>query len=263
MLARTKGFTLVELSIVLVIIGLLIGGILVGQSMVSTARVNAQVSQLQQLDAAVMNFRTKYNGLPGDSRSFGGDGNGVITLGCCGEFTANFGGEIANFWNNINPEQFPNTYAMGATVKAVLSGVGQNVPIARFGAANSFLRATALSIDGGHADTTNPMNVYAVLNGTQLQSPISSQYRIALITASNSAVKPADLLALDTKIDDGFANNGNVRSGGAPVSAGAGSGAIMYTPYNGICSSGQSYLLSTSYECTPVIGIGAQAGNLQ
>jgi prepilin-type N-terminal cleavage/methylation domain-containing protein len=34
-----KGFTLVELSIVLVIVGLLTGGILVAQSMVSTAKV--------------------------------------------------------------------------------------------------------------------------------------------------------------------------------------------------------------------------------
>ena len=49
---KTAGFTLVELSIVLVIIGLLIGGILVAQSMIRTARVAKQVQQLQQFDAA-------------------------------------------------------------------------------------------------------------------------------------------------------------------------------------------------------------------
>lgn len=35
-----RGFTLVELSIVLVIIGLLVGGILAAQSMISTAKLN-------------------------------------------------------------------------------------------------------------------------------------------------------------------------------------------------------------------------------
>ena len=65
-----KGFTLVELAIVLVIIGLLIGGILVAQSMVSTTRIHSQVTQLQQLDTAIQNFQTKYNSLPGDNKYF-------------------------------------------------------------------------------------------------------------------------------------------------------------------------------------------------
>jgi len=39
-LQKISGFTLVELSIVLVIIGLLISGILVGQSLTESAQIN-------------------------------------------------------------------------------------------------------------------------------------------------------------------------------------------------------------------------------
>lgn len=61
------GFTLVELSIVLVIIGLLIGGILVGQSLIDSAQMNQAIRQIQQYDIAVSNFRERFRQLPGDS----------------------------------------------------------------------------------------------------------------------------------------------------------------------------------------------------
>ena len=73
-----KGFTLVELSIVLVIIGLLIGGILVGQSLIESAKTTATLQQLSQFDIAVSNFSTKYKQLPGDSKFHGGDGDQAI-----------------------------------------------------------------------------------------------------------------------------------------------------------------------------------------
>lgn len=61
-----KGFTLVELSIVMIIIGLLIGGILKGQELIANARIAAAASRVKAIDAAINTFRDSYNGLPGD-----------------------------------------------------------------------------------------------------------------------------------------------------------------------------------------------------
>jgi prepilin-type N-terminal cleavage/methylation domain-containing protein len=60
------GFTLIELSIVLVIIGLVVGGVLFGRDLIEAARIRQQISQIEQFKVAVNTFRGKYNCLPGD-----------------------------------------------------------------------------------------------------------------------------------------------------------------------------------------------------
>lgn len=66
-----KGFTLVELAIVLVVIGLLIGGILVGQSLISSARVKNVIREYAQYESAIRLFYAQFKGLPGDSSKAG------------------------------------------------------------------------------------------------------------------------------------------------------------------------------------------------
>ena len=63
---KNNGFTLVELSIALVIIGLLVGGILVGRDLIESARIRTQVRQIEQLNTAANTFKNKYGSLPGD-----------------------------------------------------------------------------------------------------------------------------------------------------------------------------------------------------
>ncbi len=65
-LGKQKGFTLVELAIVLVIVGLLIGGILKGQQLMENASITATVSQVKAIEAATTSFRDSYGELPGD-----------------------------------------------------------------------------------------------------------------------------------------------------------------------------------------------------
>ena len=61
-----QGFSLVELSIVLVILGLLTGGILGGQSLMRAAELRTITQELSKYQIAINTFQDEYMGLPGD-----------------------------------------------------------------------------------------------------------------------------------------------------------------------------------------------------
>ena len=61
-----KGFTLVELAIVITIIGLLIAGVLKGQSLINDAKVSSAITLAQDISVAVNAFKQQYHLLPGD-----------------------------------------------------------------------------------------------------------------------------------------------------------------------------------------------------
>ncbi len=61
-----RGFTLVELAIVLVIIGLIISAVLKGQELIVSARLKSTISDIDGIRSAANTFRDKYNALPGD-----------------------------------------------------------------------------------------------------------------------------------------------------------------------------------------------------
>ena len=61
-----RAFSLVELSIVLVILGLLVGGVLSGQSLIHAAELRSVSEDMNKYQAALNSFRDKYFAIPGD-----------------------------------------------------------------------------------------------------------------------------------------------------------------------------------------------------
>ncbi len=64
-----RGFTLVEIAIVLVIIGLLLGGVMKGQTLIQQAKVKNVMNQVDGYRAAIMGFYDRYGMLPGDENN--------------------------------------------------------------------------------------------------------------------------------------------------------------------------------------------------
>jgi prepilin-type N-terminal cleavage/methylation domain-containing protein len=63
---RNRGFTLIEISIVIVIIGLLIAGVIQGKSLIQSAKVSNAITLAQDISVAVNAFKQQYHMLPGD-----------------------------------------------------------------------------------------------------------------------------------------------------------------------------------------------------
>ncbi|MDD5030542.1 MAG: type II secretion system protein [Rhodoferax sp.] len=63
---KQRGFTLVEIAIVLVIVGLILGGILSSQSLIGSMKAKDVVAIVDDLRTASVYFKQRYNYLPGD-----------------------------------------------------------------------------------------------------------------------------------------------------------------------------------------------------
>lgn len=88
---RSRGFSLVEVAIVLVIIGLILAAVLQGRQLIASAEYKSLKTQLAEYRNAFFTFRDRYNALPGDfaeadarldlDSSDNGDGSGTIDDG--------------------------------------------------------------------------------------------------------------------------------------------------------------------------------------
>ena len=198
-----NGFTLVELSIVLVIIGLLIGGILVGQSLIDSARIQAQIRQFQQYDIALSNFKSQYNQIPGDC-SFCNhnattnvdtyENNGVLN-DLNGNVAPSFlRAEAQFFFIDLSEVGMINEdYQWSAWVSA---GEGEPFPEAAIGRG-------ALLVSG----TRDGSIFYTYRYGQDRIG--SSTFSVSLAEGN---ISPLEAVALDSKLDDGLPSSGDIAS---------------------------------------------------
>ena len=153
-----SAFTLIELSIVMVIIGLLVGGVLVGNDLIYAASVRAQIAQIQDIETQINTFKIKYNCLPGDCANatdfFGttslqgdavnnGNGDGIIksTYGNAGvaygavECTEpDIAGEVSQLFLHLYMAGISKDYTKGSlTLASTHATIGKEYPYAKFG----------------------------------------------------------------------------------------------------------------------------------
>src|SRR5210317_1726517 len=95
---KQKGFTLVEIAIVLVIVGLLIGGVLKGQEMITNAKLKRVESDNAGIAAAMFSYQDRYLQLPGDDNAAGGRFS-VYTGVAAANVTGDGSGTIDGDWD--------------------------------------------------------------------------------------------------------------------------------------------------------------------
>jgi len=88
---QMQGFTLIELSIVIVIIGILMGGIVLGGQVLHASKITKLSSEISEISRAFLMFQETYNAFPGDYNGPGSTNlkkNGVVdTTPTCSDTT--------------------------------------------------------------------------------------------------------------------------------------------------------------------------------
>lgn len=182
-LRSNKGFTLVELAIVLVIIGIILGAVLKGQELINNAKVKRAYNQYREILAAVYTYYDKYGKYPGDDPNVasrwstanpvptGGDNDGLIdgfTFGCTNQNT-----ETCQAWYHMR-------------LANILTGSGAQAPSNAYGG----------SIGIGYATVQGLTTMWIGFDNV-----------------------PGDVCAsLDQQYDDGVYNTGSIRGSGDYVS---------------------------------------------
>jgi prepilin-type N-terminal cleavage/methylation domain-containing protein len=208
LLYRQQGFTLAELSIVLIIIGFIIAGAAASQSLIKQAQLRSIISEVDTFRTAINDFKMRYNALPGDitnASDFWGT-NCAATLSDCngnGDGQVTFGLVDGNFGNNTNHNEsyrawqhltlsgiLPGSYSGFSTIDALQPDLGVNIPRSKYPGAG--YKITSF---GSTYGTRIDFREYAT-------DPTQS--------VPGGILTPAEAYALDLKMDDGLARAGAV-----------------------------------------------------
>jgi|CXWL01.1.fsa_nt_gi prepilin-type N-terminal cleavage/methylation domain-containing protein len=246
---KKAGFTLVELSIVLVIIGLLVGGVLVGRDLIRAAEIRSQISQFERMNAAANTFRVKYNYLPGDIQD-----PDATQLGLAARIPCATGHNHGNGWIDFPDPPCPATYwdYGGPTGEGNLFWVDLNTT----GVMPNRILVGDLDVDVSGSDIakylpTSPLadDLYVYVWGRPGDFVLDGYFNIKrrnfLSVASNTrycsnnactwmkpyfvpTVRVIDVYNVDTKIDDGLPQSGRITASYVRLTGSGNSGSALW-----------------------------------
>jgi prepilin-type N-terminal cleavage/methylation domain-containing protein len=224
--SHTHGFTLVELSIVLVIIGLIVGGVVGGQSLVRSAQIQSIVKDFNKYKTAVNAFELQYDALPGDfseaedywgnagadcwndagtgTETCNGDGDGRIDykLYNGGTNWQDSSYEAWRVWEHLQNAEIINTNLTGIPSNAVTQNGRNRGNEANVNSPSGSLDSSIFSIFyiSGSFGLNKNKNVVAF--GSMAGTAEGRWY--------NAVLTPAEAKKIDTKFDDGMPYAGTV-----------------------------------------------------
>jgi prepilin-type N-terminal cleavage/methylation domain-containing protein len=227
-----RGFSLVELSIVLVILGLLVGGILAGQSLIRASELRAVGAEYTRWVTATQAFRDKYFALPGDmtnaTRFWGrqngnadcvsnsgagtlatgacdGDGNGIVPWDNVGAVST--AREMHQFWRQLSlAGLIPGEYSglAGPTNNSADVRPGTNSPISKLNNAGWGMGGAGNCGVGAQCYYASGSAIYQ--NYFALGALVAAGGNVPV----NPVMKPEEAWNIDTKMDDGMPATGKI-----------------------------------------------------
>ncbi len=219
--SANKGFTLVELSIILVIMGLLSSAVVTGQHLIHASELRSISVEYDQYRTAVITFKEKYFSLPGDipnATAFWGIAAGNGSNNACihavhegretcngngdGSISGTFMSESQRTWQHMsNASIIPGSYSGGDKDNVPYQiGLlpGYNMPESKYSGANNF---------------------WWLRHGSNAGSSTSFFVPSANYLELNEGLIPEDAWNIDQKLDDGVPNTGTLMaSKGSSVS---------------------------------------------
>jgi prepilin-type N-terminal cleavage/methylation domain-containing protein len=209
-----KGFTLIELAIVLVIIGLLLGGVLKGQELINSAKVKNMANDFKNTQIVLYGYQDKFKALPGDDANvLSHVSNGVLatTPGAVGN------AQIEGLWNSDTVTDEPYLFWQHVRLSGLAPGpttIGGAVYVPR----NAEGGRLGIQSIGG----STPFTLITEMTG-------------AFVVCSDGIVGKL-AKQLDVTLDDGETSTGSVRAiaSGVP-GAGVASIAIIDSNLHTVC----------------------------
>lgn len=211
-----RGFTLVELSIVLVIIGLIIGGILVGKDLIRQAELRSVIKEVEAYKAAIFTFKGKYNCYPGDCTNayyyWGAElgctninaSNAAYNGGCNGNGNGKIAmyGEMFLVWQHLSaagliPETLTGSYVYPSANCMI---IGNNIPRSKIPGLAYHITSTLQYA----LDPTESNAVKWIWASSDKVSTCDSHFRRYEIFS------PEDAKSIDQKMDNGLPTTGSV-----------------------------------------------------